>query len=95
MALFSSLHGIYEPFYRLRKTIGFDTFEGFLSISPEDGHAVSLGQYSTPQAYQLYLEKLLQLNEQESPIAHLRQFEIIKGDVVEELLSTFMSTRKR
>ena len=34
---FSALRGIYEPFNRHRKIIGFDTFKGFPSIHPKDG----------------------------------------------------------
>ena len=33
MALFSIFRGMYEPFNRHRKIIGFDTFSGFPSIN--------------------------------------------------------------
>ena len=36
-SLFSALRGIYEPFNRHRKIIGFDTFTGFPSVSKKDG----------------------------------------------------------
>ena len=36
MALFSNLRGALEPFNYRRRIIGFDTFEGFPSISPQD-----------------------------------------------------------
>ena len=40
MSLFSALRGIYEPFNRHRKIIGFDTFEGFPNIHDKDGQLV-------------------------------------------------------
>jgi hypothetical protein len=36
MALFTTLRNIYEPYNMSRKIIGFDTFEGFPSVSPQD-----------------------------------------------------------
>src|ERR1700692_4646122 len=57
MALFSSLRGIYEPFNRLRKIIGFDSFEGFPSVSREDGPLLSRGQYTTTANYDSYLDR--------------------------------------
>jgi len=48
MALYSSLRGIYEPYNRLRKIIGFDTFEGFINLSEKDGtnNAIAEKNYS-------------------------------------------------
>ena len=37
IALFSALRGIYDPFNRHKKIVGFDTFTGFPEVSPEDG----------------------------------------------------------
>ena len=37
MAIWTALRGIYEPYNRHRKIIGFDTFEGFPSIDKNDG----------------------------------------------------------
>ena len=39
LALFSIFRGIYEPFNRHRKLIGFDTFTGFPSINKKDGNS--------------------------------------------------------
>jgi hypothetical protein len=80
MSLFSNLRGIYEPFNRLRKIIGFDTFHGFPSVTSQDGEAVSQGAYATTPKYDLYLDQVLHLQEQESPLEHLRKFEIVPGD---------------
>ena len=80
LSLFSSLRGIYEPFNRLRKLVGFDTFSGFPKVAPEDGPQLSAGGYATTPDYEDYLAQLLGLQEEESPLSHVRKFEIIKCD---------------
>lgn len=82
LALFESLRGIFEPYNHNRKLIGFDTFEGFPSVHPKDGKAdiISKGSYNVTEHYQDYLTQILNYHEQESPIAHLKKFELIKGD---------------
>ena len=61
IALFETFHGIYEPFNRNRKIIGFDTFTGFPSTSEKDGTSdiVTVGSYGVTKDYQAYLEELL------------------------------------
>ena len=83
MSLFTSLRGIYEPFNRLRKVVGFDTFGGFPSAAPQDGDRVSKGDYGTVPEYESYLRQLLEYQEQESPLEHIRKFEICSGDAKE------------
>lgn len=82
LALFESLRGIFEPFNHNRKLIGFDTFEGFPSVHLKDGKAdiISKGSYNVTENYQDYLTEILNYHEQESPIAHMKKFELIKGD---------------
>lgn len=86
-ALFSSFRGIYEPFNRHRKVIAFDTFSGFPSIHDNDGHSAMMqeGKYSTTSQYEEYLDKLLYLQEQDNPLAHIKKYEIRKGDAVKEV----------
>lgn len=89
LAVFSALRGIYEPFNRLRKVVGFDTFEGLSGVSSKDSRTLSTGMYAVTQKYEEYLAALLALQEAESPMAHLTKHEIIKGDAarkVEEYL---------
>jgi hypothetical protein len=78
-----SLRGIYEPYNRHRKIIGFDTFSGFPAISKEDGSAdmMEVGHLRTPDEYFKYLTEVLDLLEKENPLAHIKKHEIIKGDV--------------
>jgi hypothetical protein len=80
LSLFSALRGIYEPFNRLRKVVGFDTFAGFPKVSEEDGIHSSPGMYSVTSEYEAYLSKILDHQEQESPLSHVKKYEIIKGD---------------
>ncbi len=79
----SALRGIFEPFNRHRKIIGFDTFEGFCGTSEVDGRQCKCqdGDFSVPSGYEAHLENLLLLQEQLNPIGHLKKFELVKGDV--------------
>ena len=82
MALFESFRGIYEPYNHNRKIIGFDTFSGFLKIDKKDAisDVAKVGYYATTPGYEKYLGKVLEYHESESPISHIKKFEIIKGD---------------
>jgi len=82
LALFESFRGIYEPYNYNRKIIGFDTFTGFKSINKKDGKAsiVKKGAYSVTEKYEEYLSELLLSHEQESPLSHVKKFELVKGD---------------
>ena len=80
MSLYTSLRGIYEPFNRLRRVVGFDTFSGFVSVADEDGKSVAAGDYATAPRYEDHLAQVLELQEKESPMGHLRKHEIVKGD---------------
>ena len=81
-ALFASLRGMYEPFNRHRKIIIFDTFEGFPKISKQDGKSdlMKKGQLSLTKNYHEYLEEIMNIQENDNPINHIKKFEICKGD---------------
>jgi hypothetical protein len=82
LALFESFRGMYEPYNFHRRIIGFDTFGGFPSVHERDGDAeiVQVGGYGVTPGYEAYLEQVLAYHEQESPLAHVRKFELVKGD---------------
>ena len=82
--LFQSLRGIYEPFNRHRKIIGFDTFEGFTEGTDYDRIAKE-GDFAVTDGYEEHLEEILSIQEQFSPLDHIKKFEIIKGDIIETL----------
>jgi hypothetical protein len=81
LVLFSAMRGIYEPFNRLRKIVGFDSFAGFPGVDRKDGRRVIAGDYATTKGYEAYLGQLLTLSEAESPLSHLKKYELVKGDV--------------
>lgn len=87
LALFQALRECYEPYNHTRKLFGFDTFSGFLETSENDRNVSALpelhakGAYSVPSGYEKTLEGLLAAQESISHLAHLRRFELVKGDV--------------
>lgn len=91
LALLSSLRGIFEPFNRHRKIIGFDTFGGFCGLSAKDGkrNPCRKGSFSVSSDYERYLEEVLALHEALNPMSHIRRFELIKGDAVRTVPSYF------
>lgn len=85
--LFQSLRSIYEPFNYSRKIVGFDTWHGFPSINEKDGKEAyaMTGAYNVTEGYKDYLEKVLINLEKESPLGHMKKFELIQGDASSEL----------
>ncbi|MGC1297849.1 MAG: TylF/MycF/NovP-related O-methyltransferase [Alloacidobacterium sp.] len=82
LALFESFRGMYEPYNHYRKIVGFDTFSGFPGIHEKDGRSevATPGGYSVTDRYEEYLNEILQCHEQQSPISHIKKFELVKGD---------------
>lgn len=91
MAIWTALRGIYEPYNRHRKIVGFDTFNGFPSIHANDGTSslMQKGNLSLPENYDQYLEKILTAQEKDNPLSHIKKFEIVKGDAAETLPKFF------
>ncbi|ARU60418.1 crotonobetainyl-CoA--carnitine CoA-transferase [Tumebacillus avium] len=87
LALFESLRGIYEPFNHTRRIVGFDTFEGFPSVHEKDGtdQAVAKGALAVTEGYKDYLEAVLDYHEQESPLSHIKKYELVQGDATKTL----------
>jgi hypothetical protein len=83
LALFTAFRNIYEPYNRTRNLVGFDTFTGFPGIDFKDGLSQlnQVGNLSTVDNYEEFLSKLLTTLEQDTPLAHIKRFEIITGDV--------------
>lgn len=91
IALFSALRGIYDPFNRHRKIVGFDTFSGFPVIDPKDGNSdmMQKGNLTLTKDYYDYLTKIMEYQEQESPLHHIKKYELIKGDATIEITKYF------
>lgn len=87
LALFESCRGIYEPHNYNRKIVGFDTFEGFPNIHEKDGKSdiISNGNFSVTDSYENYLRQILDYHEQESPVSHIKKYQLVKGDASEEI----------
>lgn len=91
VALFSALRGIYDPFNRHRKIIGFDTFTGFPEVSKEDGKSEMMlkGNLTLTKGYLEYLSKIMEYHEQNNPLSHIKKYELIKGDANLEIVNYF------
>ena len=87
LSLFAALRGIYEPFNRHRKLVGFDTFKGFPSISEKDGFSdlMQVGGVTVTENYAEYLNKLMEYQESDNPLSHIKKFEVVAGDAVVEI----------
>lgn len=82
LALWTSLRGIYEPYNYNRKIVGFDTFSGFTEPNERDGDndAARAGSYGVTSGYEEYLDRILAYHESESPISHIKKYELVVGD---------------
>lgn len=82
MALFESFRGMYEPYNWNRKIVGFDTFEGFPNTHEKDGKSsiIKRGAYAVTSNYADYLSNIIDFHESESPISHIKKYELVKGD---------------
>jgi len=86
LSLFSALRGIYDTFNRHRKIIGFDTFEGFPSIHEKDGASTLMkkGKLAVSENYADYLRKIMECQERDNPLSHIKKYEIVQGDATVE-----------
>ncbi|MFH1940929.1 MAG: crotonobetainyl-CoA--carnitine CoA-transferase [bacterium] len=84
LSVMSALRGIFEPFNRHRKIVGFDTFEGFKGLCEQDGTLCKCtdGSFSVGPRYEDYLSEILLMQEQLNPMSHLKRYELVKGDAV-------------
>jgi hypothetical protein len=82
LALFATFRGMYEPFNRHRKLIGFDTFAGFPNVAPQDGASdlMTVGNISVTENYQEHLNRVMELHEELNPLQQIRKFELVPGD---------------
>lgn len=92
MAIFIACRGMYEPFNRHRKIIGFDTFGGFPPVlAPEDGHSQMIGVGNIPvtKDYVEYLEDHLKTLELNNAMPHLKKYELMRGDASQTIHQYF------
>jgi hypothetical protein len=87
LALFESLRAIHEPYNFRRRIVGFDTFEGYESITDVDGsdELVRQGAYSVSSEYLPHLEEVLDCHRRENVMGHLPRFDLVAGDASETI----------
>lgn len=86
ISILTNLRGIYEPYNTSRKIFGFDTFSGLTTTLPaKDGSIAKKNDISTPKKYYEKLEQILSLHTLNSPVAHIKKYQLIKGDVTKTL----------
>lgn len=87
LALFESFRSVYEPYNWTRKVVGFDTFQGYPSVSAKDGTSAyaAVGGYTVAEGYEQYLSRLLDAHEADNVMAHIKKYELVKGDVVQTI----------
>ena len=82
LSILSALRGIFEPFNRHRKIVGFDTFDGFRGLASQDGSKSGSrdGAFSVTDGYEARLEQILKLQELTNPMGHITRHQLVKGD---------------
>jgi len=87
LSIMSALRGIFEPFNRHRKIVGFDTFAGLKGAGKEDGELCNSkdGSFSVTPGYEDYLDRILSMQEKLNPMSHLKRYELVKGDAVKTI----------
>lgn len=87
LALFESLRAVYEPYNYTRKVIGFDTYEGYTSITAQDGNSdlVTENNYNVHEGYIDHLAKVLDCHQQENVMSNVKKYELVKGDATKTI----------
>nr|WP_321397852.1 TylF/MycF/NovP-related O-methyltransferase [uncultured Desulfobacter sp.] len=85
MSLFAAMRGIYEPYNRHKKIIGFDTFQGFPSVNEKDGNSemISKGNVTVTDDYLHYLKEVMECQEKDNPLDHIKKYDFVVGDACE------------
>jgi len=82
----AKLSSIFEPANHVRKIIGFDTFEGFPSISQADaagGDSSHLKPGGMTGSSLEDVEQAVALYDKNRPLSHIPKIELVKGDLCE------------
>jgi hypothetical protein len=80
----AQLSAIYEPINHVRRIVGFDTFEGFPSLHPDDGQPAldyaRAGGLSTGAREDI--RESIRLFDLNRPIGHIERVEVVAGNAV-------------
>ena len=81
---FAKLSSLFEPSNHVRKIIGFDTFEGFPSVSEKDlrrGESSHLAVGGLTGSTLDDVGQAVELFDLNRPLAHIPKVELVKGDL--------------
>jgi len=81
--LYYHLSTILEPFNFNRKIIGFDTFEGFRSLTDHDNSKLSESDFSCTDYESL--KNWAELQDKNRAVSHIQKLELVKGDATETI----------
>ncbi len=92
LALFESFRSVYEPYNWTRKVVGFDTLKGYPSVASKDGTSAyaKVGGYTVTEGYEEYLGRMLDAHEADNVMAHIKKYDLVKGDVLETVDGYFV-----
>jgi hypothetical protein len=91
--LFENLRAIHEPFNKLRKIIGFDTFNGYPEDEKNENDIKAINKgYLDKEIYDIgnytdYLKKIIEFHEDNNILPHKKKNEIVIGKVEDTLLN--------
>jgi hypothetical protein len=92
LSVFENLRAINEPFNQNRRIIGFDTFDGYKSLTEKLDTAsdiITAGGYKLPVDYPDYLRAVLAYHEGNNIMGHVKKHSVIAGDVIETVPQFF------
>ena len=72
----------------MRKIIGFDTFGGLASVDKIDlinGQKDYEKLFACTDGYEKYLDEVMNYQEQDNPMSHVKKYEIVKGDACQTI----------
>jgi len=81
LAWYENFRGIFEPYNYNRRVVGFDTFEGFPSVSDYEINSKA-GDFSVTKGYENELDQILSIHNDNNPVSHIKNYELIKGDAI-------------
>jgi hypothetical protein len=87
LALFESFRAIYEPYNYTRRVIGFDTFDGYASLSKQDGASefIAEGNYRVPEGYLSHLTDVLDCHNRENVMSNNDKYKLVEGDASKKI----------
>lgn len=86
LLFWSQLSRVYEPYALNREVIGFDTFQGFVSINAVDGENCELGDFSTNQSE---IQKSIDLFDKNRALGHVPKTRLVAGDACQTIPAFF------